>query len=157
MPGGSSTAAQGRYHSVAFAHAADSLGLSAQRGLATREPGASKYVLGYSHITLDDPAPWQTVINRLDKALATWSEEIDRLPHSGLTRPTGRGPVSLVCQCTPKTLPPRPGSGERQKWPRRLRVSGGIAGDGGIRCEYCGELFEEQEAPRRRTASSGQR
>jgi len=118
--------------------------------------GEPRYVLGYSHITLDDPAPWKTVIKRLDKALAIWAEEIEQLPGHGLTRRSDRGPVSLVCKCTPKTLPPMPHAGDRQKWPRRIRVRGGIASDGGIRCEYCGELFEVREAPRRRTASSGQ-
>jgi hypothetical protein len=157
VPGGHSRGADGRYHSVAFSNAAASLGLNAQRGLATREPGEpTKYVLGYSHITLDDPEPWRTLINRFDRVLPVWEEALAQQPGGGLTRRSDRGPTSLVCKCTPTTLPPRAGSGERQKWPRRIRVSGGIASDGGIRCDYCGELFEEQEAPRRRTASSGQ-
>ncbi len=44
VPGSSSSAAQGRYNSVAFLDAALALGPNAQRGLATREPGEPKFV-----------------------------------------------------------------------------------------------------------------
>lgn len=131
VPGGSSKGASGRYHSVAFANAAEILGLNAQRGLATREASEAKFVLAYSHITLDDPAPWKAVIHRLDRVLAAWEKEIDKQPHQSMTRPAAGGPVSMVCECTPKTLPQ---SRDRQRWPRLIRVSEGIASDGQIIC-----------------------
>ena len=143
VPGGTSQSAEGRFHPVAFRDAAESIGLTAERGLSTMEPGDAKHALGYARISLDNPAPYRAAINRLDKALAAWDGQI--------VRHESRGPVSLACKCTPDTLPARD---RHTQWPRIIRASRGIASDGNIRCEYCGELFEIREAPKRRTGSS---
>jgi hypothetical protein len=85
------------------------------------------------------------------KALARWYEALE-VGKVELQRQDSRGPVSLACKCTPKTLP---ASDYHTAWPRVIRASKGIAKAGKIRCEYCGELFEVREAPRRRTGSTG--
>jgi hypothetical protein len=151
VPGGSSVSAEGRFHTMAFRDAAERIGLKAERGVGTQDQ--AKYALGYARISLEDPAPWRSVINRLDKALETWLAAVpkddDGIPL--VTRQRTRGPVSLACKCTPETLPARD---RHTAWPRIIRASEGIAKDGEIRCEYCGELFEIREAPQRRRGSS---
>ena len=118
VPGGTSQSAEGRFHPVAFRDAAESIGLTAERGLSTMEPGDAKHALGYARISLDKPAPYRAAINRLDKALAAWDGQI--------VRHASRGPVSLACKCTPETLPARD---RHTQWPRIIRASRGIASE----------------------------
>jgi hypothetical protein len=151
VPGGTSVSAEGRFHTLAFKEAADEIGLKAERGVPTKDE--FKYALGYAHISLENPAPYRAVINRLDKALARWYESMTE-GKVELQRQDSRGPVSLACRCTPKTLP---ASDYHTAWPRVIRASRGIAKAGKIRCEYCGELFEIRDAPKRRTGSTGVR
>jgi hypothetical protein len=142
VPGGMSPSAEGRFHTLAFRDKAETIGLTAERGLSTGA-GRCQAHPGYARISLDKPGPYRPAINRLDRALAAWDGQI--------VRQESRGPVSLACKCTPETLPAR---GRHTQWPRIIRASRGIASDGNIRCEYCGALFEIREAPKRRTGSS---
>jgi hypothetical protein len=151
VPGGTSPSAEGRFHTLAFRDAAENIGLRAERGLST---GQGRSALGYSRISLENPAPYRSVIGTLDKALAAWFAAIPKDEETGLPliiRQESRGPVSLACKCTPETLP---ATDRHTSWPRIIRASVGIARAGRVRCEYCGELFEIREAPKRRTGSS---
>lgn len=154
MPGGASQSAEGRFHTLAFRDAAERIGLKAERGLSTMDSSEAKHALGYARISLKSPAPYRSVIGKLDKALDAWFGAVPKDEETGeirLTQQDTRGPVSLACKCTPETLPARD---RHTQWPRIIRASRGIASDGNIRCEYCGELFEIREAPKRRTGSS---
>jgi hypothetical protein len=108
---------EGRYHSAAYARAAESLGLDVERS------GQRLAGTGYSETSL---APgtrtrYRTELAALERALAKWepTEQVKATRDS-------RNPVPFICSCDP---------------PRRLRMNQAQADLGPVTCSICGEPF----------------
>lgn len=108
---GTVTASEGRFHPEAYRDVAAGLGLDVEysgRGL-----GWDRTSLARGTVTR-----YRAEVDQLDRAVRSW-EPI-------AVRKGNRGPVKMICSCSP---------------PRILRTSGGTAAGPGIRCEACGKLF----------------
>jgi hypothetical protein len=116
------TSQEGRYHNEAFADAAASLGLDAEK---QRKGGT-----GWSEVSLsvDADRRYRTEIRALDKAMSDWEPE-------GVARRQTRGAIDMECSCTAATLP------GAKKYPRVIRAGSLIALGPKIVCEACGQPF----------------
>ena len=113
-----STASEGRYHSREFSSEALKFGLGVER-----QPGVGYFPL--PDLSSATRKRYRPAIGKLDRAMRTWEPEV--------VRARQRGPVGLLCQCSPETngLPEKP-----------IRASSGVADRGGIVCTDCSQPFK---------------
>jgi hypothetical protein len=137
-PKDNDTSRQGRYHNTKFKVTAEEFGLE------VRKDEKSGWLTSGCEATEELCKKYKKELERLEAALEDFYRLSDReLMGLGEEGEEGEAKesstVAAVCQCanTVKGIKEVPG-------PRRIRISRNVLAMGGIACELCGSLFEEE-------------